>query len=993
MRAKRKTFRGWLTRLLVAGLVAVPIQFLAFATPAQAVAPPGSINLVNLADGPSALTTTLTEEPGTGDLTYEFWYNMADDSGWPREFTFFSTQSTANSSDGFRVFYSGGQISVYSGNTYLAGMDRSGTTDTWIHMVFMRMGTSKWIIYKNGACRTQFTLSSTTSKKLTIGSEASTPFRGKIANFRYAKSASYSDANFATYVQDQSRFSPPLTALVATPQTKVLLNTVQGVDFALDTSASPNAFTLSSANPPTSSSSTPLPIYAEFINNGGSGTMANQVSNVSANLSSNSFTKSGSTFVGWNTAADGTGDFYKNGATYAFTSSITLYAQWSSDSVPVNFNTDGGSFVAGSSVVIGTAIQSAPTAPTKSGYTFGGWKATAGGSAVTFPYYPILSAGSAAFLSSVPLDDLGRYLNKGTWVSSTSYGPNIGTSPNSTRDFATYTDGRKYIAIRASTNSVLSAPTRLDDSYMVALDSSTTLTAIWVAAAHAVTYSLGGADGTPPTQVDVNTAENFTTASAPTRAGYSFAGWHNGISNTGANTTYTMGDSALTLTAQWTADLHQVSYALDGGSSTLPTQSDVATAITFVAASTPVRTGYTFAGWSDGSTTTASGENYLVGITNVTLTALWTQNTFSVTFDSQNGIASNTATVTSGTSAVAPASPSWYGYNFKGWAESINGALVDVATIAISSVKSFFGIWEQQSIAGLTLAQLGTPDTISPHATLDKTVTSTIGDVSSVVRVPAGALPSTFSVKVYTLSDNTLAAQTLGANNTYLLSQVVSWSDTAAGSVGNIQDTVAGKPIEMTITSPDIKTGAKVYSIINNVSTLLATATRNGSVTVTFSVDPVIVVQAAPVAAPAPPPTPLVTPSPTYSATPVVEPTPAVSTTPSATPTSTPAPSVLSKSFYISGFEPGSWAITKLIKNSIDAFFKSMKNPSKISCVGFTRGPTVLKTDANLSFRRGQEVCRYLGKKYAGAETTVVKGITTRLNSDSYRRVKITFTK
>ena len=898
MRAKRKTLTGWLTRLLLTGLVAMPIQIVAFTLPAEATEAPGSINLANASNGNSSLSTTLAEAPGTGDLTYEFWYKQTDSTG---NQVVFSTESSPNAGDGFTLRKNFGNIEAHSGGNYLGG---SGidymNIDQWYHFVIMRVGTTKWIIYRNGNCRAWFNWSATTSTKLTLGSSSEASFRGKIANFRYSKSALYSDPKFSNFLKEESRFAVPLVAQTATPETKVLLNTVQGANFAIDTSASPRTFTLSALHPPTSSNDTPLPIYAGFQNNGGSGTMSNQVSNVSANLSSNTFTKSGSTFIGWNTAADGTGDFYKNGATYAFTSSITLYAQWSSDSVPVNFNTDGGSFVAGSSVVIGSAIQSAPTSPSKAGYSFVGWKATAGGSAVTFPYYPILSTGYAASVSSAALSDLGRYDNKGTWVSSIWYGPNRGTTPSSTRDFATYTDGRKYIAIRESNNSVLNNPTRLDGYYMVPLDSSTTLTAIWAAASNTVTYSLGGADGTPPTQANVNTAANFTTAAAPTRAGYTFDGWSNGVSNTAANTSYTMGDSSITLTAQWTQDI------------------------------------------------------------------------FNVTFDSKNGVASNVVPITSGSNAAAPTPPTWYGYNFKGWAETNNGSVVDLSTIVISGVKTFHAIWEQKSIAGLTSAQLGTPDVITPHATLDKTITSTMGNTNTVVKVPAGALPATFAVKVYTLADNDIAEQTLGANNSYIISQVIAWSHATDGT---IQDTAAGKPIEMTITSPDIKAGAKVYSIIGNISTLLATATQDGSVRVTFSEDPVIVVQAAPVVTPpggggggggyVAPPTP--------------------------TPTTVPVVTI-AKSFNILGFNPGSWKLTNSIKKSIDAFFKSINNPSKISCVGYTMGPTVLRADYNLAVRRGQEVCSYIGKKNPTVAQVITKGTTTRISSDFYRRTKVTVT-
>jgi uncharacterized repeat protein (TIGR02543 family) len=66
-----------------------------------------------------------------------------------------------------------------------------------------------------------------------------------------------------------------------------------------------------------------------FNANGGSGTMATQSSGSAANLRSNSYERSGYDFAGWNTSLDGTGTAYADGANYSFSSTITLYAQWS----------------------------------------------------------------------------------------------------------------------------------------------------------------------------------------------------------------------------------------------------------------------------------------------------------------------------------------------------------------------------------------------------------------------------------------------------------------------------------------------------------------------------------------------------------------------------------------------------------------------------------------------------------------------------------------
>ena len=67
-----------------------------------------------------------------------------------------------------------------------------------------------------------------------------------------------------------------------------------------------------------------------FNGNGATGgTMANEVASAPTALTANAFTRTGYNFTGWNTAADGTGSAYANGALYPFAASTTLYAQWS----------------------------------------------------------------------------------------------------------------------------------------------------------------------------------------------------------------------------------------------------------------------------------------------------------------------------------------------------------------------------------------------------------------------------------------------------------------------------------------------------------------------------------------------------------------------------------------------------------------------------------------------------------------------------------------
>lgn len=65
-----------------------------------------------------------------------------------------------------------------------------------------------------------------------------------------------------------------------------------------------------------------------YNSNGGSGAMADQSASTATALSANAFTRSGYTFAGWNTAADGSGTAYADGASFPFSANTTLYAQW-----------------------------------------------------------------------------------------------------------------------------------------------------------------------------------------------------------------------------------------------------------------------------------------------------------------------------------------------------------------------------------------------------------------------------------------------------------------------------------------------------------------------------------------------------------------------------------------------------------------------------------------------------------------------------------------
>ena len=51
--------------------------------------------------------------------------------------------------------------------------------------------------------------------------------------------------------------------------------------------------------------------------------------------------KTGYTFTGWNTSADGSGDSYTGGETFFIGAPTTLYAQWTANDYTVSFDANG----------------------------------------------------------------------------------------------------------------------------------------------------------------------------------------------------------------------------------------------------------------------------------------------------------------------------------------------------------------------------------------------------------------------------------------------------------------------------------------------------------------------------------------------------------------------------------------------------------------------------------------------------------------------------
>ena len=103
-------------------------------------------------------------------------------------------------------------------------------------------------------------------------------------------------------------------------------------------------------------------------------------------VSSNTPTRTGHTFNGYNTSSDGTsGTNYAASAAITLTSDVTLYAKWTANTYAITYydNNGTGSPAAGSKTH-GVTFTLSSTTPTRTNYIFAGWNTSADGTGTNY---------------------------------------------------------------------------------------------------------------------------------------------------------------------------------------------------------------------------------------------------------------------------------------------------------------------------------------------------------------------------------------------------------------------------------------------------------------------------------------------------------------------------------------------------------------------------------------------------------------------------------
>ena len=191
----------------------------------------------------------------------------------------------------------------------------------------------------------------------------------------------------------------------------------------------------------------------------------------------------------------------------------------------------------------------------------------------------------------------------------------------------------------------------LDDIYTK--NEALTLYPVWNTNKYTITFDTAGGSEIAPITQDYGTA--ITAPEAPEREGYTFIGWDRDIPEI-------MPAENITVTAQWEINQYTITFDTAGGSEITPITQDYDTAIT--APADPTREGYTFIGWDKAIPTTMPAEN-------MTVTAQWEINRYTITFDTAGGSEIAPITQDYGTAIVSPADPTRESYSFIGWDRDI----------------------------------------------------------------------------------------------------------------------------------------------------------------------------------------------------------------------------------------------------------------------------------------------------------------------------------
>lgn len=346
-------------------------------------------------------------------------------------------------------------------------------------------------------------------------------------------------------------------------------------------------------------------------------------------------TRTGYSFGGWNTSANGTGTQYAALSSYTVTGNATIYAKW----IPiytVTFNANGGTDAPSSiSADSGTAITiPAKGGMARTGNTFGRWNTSANGSGTNYnagASYTV-TGNVTIYAKWIPIYTVTYNGNDNTSGSVAATQADSGTAITISGQETLTRTNYKFSGWNTNTGGT---GTNYSAGASYTVTGNVTLYAKWTAyPTYTITYNGNGNTSGSVSATSADSSSTVTLAGQGTlvKTGYNFAGWNTNNLGTGTNYSaegsYTVTGN-VTLYAMWTIKKYTVTYngnGNTGGNVPAAITVDSGTVITLPNQGALVKTGHHFGGWNtknDGTGTnySAGGSYTITG--NVTIYAKW----------------------------------------------------------------------------------------------------------------------------------------------------------------------------------------------------------------------------------------------------------------------------------------------------------------------------------------------------------------------------------
>ena len=366
-------------------------------------------------------------------------------------------------------------------------------------------------------------------------------------------------------------------------------------------------------------------------------------------IAANGFARTGHTFTGWNTRADGSGTAYKAGGALHLDADATLYAQWRANAYKVAFDANRGTgTMADETFAYDQSRALTANGFRRDGYTFTGWNTKPDGSGDGYTDgQEVLNLtardGGTVTLYARWTAKPAKLVYDGNGSTSGRVEPNTGTTDQTVavRDNGFTRDGYSFTGWNTKPDGT-GETARPGDRRV--LNGEGRLYAQWSADPASITYHANATDATGDTAAQTGVTDQKATLSANgyDRYGYTFTGWN--TKSDGSGTGYLPGAAHvmrghLDLYAQWTANPASITYHANADDASGETKggTGVTDQMVTVAANGFKRTGYTFTGWNTqpdlsgdvimpGDRTTLRGEIHLYAMwEHVEGTVTWTK--------------------------------------------------------------------------------------------------------------------------------------------------------------------------------------------------------------------------------------------------------------------------------------------------------------------------------------------------------------------------------